>query len=72
MQIRQDGNKFYRVYQGSADLGAFWFGNGTMYAKARNSPFLMGVDIGLMDMKDAAQWVQEQYSQNKNNGQHKQ
>lgn len=51
----------YNVFQGSANLGSFWFANGTIYAYASNQELPTGSDIGLMETKDAAKWVSDKY-----------
>lgn len=53
----------YDVLQGSAKLGSFWFANGTIYALAANDESYIGTDIGLMETKDAANWVRDKYLQ---------
>lgn len=63
MQVKQIRPKHYIVHRGSAELGKFWFANGTIYANTSHD--CIGHDIGLMDTKNAAQWVERKYFESK-------
>ena len=67
----QHNRKRWEVFQGSAKLGSFWMGNGTIYAHTTNQPGkdlveqLRGNDIGLMETSQAGQWVYDRYHENR-------